>query len=219
MSEGVIAVVCYRPKPGKEAALQELLQKHVPILRQQGLITDYPATLMTSQDGTLVEIFEWKSPAHSKKAPTIPAVKKIWDETSLLADFVPLGNLDEARSQFAHFHRRSPQRTHRIVHFEIHAENIDRCANFYRNVFDWKVEQWGKESYWLVDIGEEEGHPGINGGYNTIQVENLRDYCGLVETNGGHVVTPVVELPHLGWLAYATDTEGNMFGMWQPIEN
>lgn len=52
MSEGVIAVVCYRPKPGQEEALQQLLQNHVPTLRQQGLITDYPATLMTSQEKT-----------------------------------------------------------------------------------------------------------------------------------------------------------------------
>ncbi|WP_374075982.1 VOC family protein [Bdellovibrio bacteriovorus] len=218
MSEGVIAVVCYRPKPGKEEALQQLLQNHVPTLRQQGLITDYPSTLMTSQDGTLVEIFEWKSPTHAKKAPSVPAVKKIWDETVQLAEFVPLGKLDEARSPFAHFHRRSPQKTHRMVPFEIHAENIDRCSEFYRKVFDWKVEQWGKESFWLVDTGEE-SRPGINNGYNTIQVHNIGDYCGLVESNGGHVVTPVVELPQLGWLAYATDTEGNMFGMWQPIEN
>ena len=30
----------------------------------------------------------------------------------------------------------------RVVHFEIPAENPERAAKFYKEVFDWKIEKW-----------------------------------------------------------------------------
>ncbi len=52
----------------------------------------------------------------------------------------------------------------RPVHFEIHADDPERAAAFYRSVFDWEIEKWeGPREYWLVTTGPE-GTPGINGG-------------------------------------------------------
>src|SRR5258708_29808547 len=58
---GVMIIVAYRPRPGKEQMLLELTREHVPVLRTQGLATDRPAYGMRAQDGTIVEVFEWKS--------------------------------------------------------------------------------------------------------------------------------------------------------------
>ena len=51
----------------------------------------------------------------------------------------------------------------RPIHFEIQAENTERAIKFYRELFGWEFNQWGKEPYWLVKTGEK-GTPGIDGG-------------------------------------------------------
>ena len=37
---GSISVACYRPRPGCEKALLELVRNHLPPLRAQGLVTE-----------------------------------------------------------------------------------------------------------------------------------------------------------------------------------
>jgi len=52
----------------------------------------------------------------------------------------------------------------RVVHFELAADDPDRCAQFYAAAFGWKIEKWGGPTdYWLVTTGEP-GEPGIDGG-------------------------------------------------------
>src|SRR5207248_6408536 len=52
----------------------------------------------------------------------------------------------------------------RVVHFEVHADDPERAAKFYRELFGWRVEKWsGPVDYWMIFTGEE-GTPGINGG-------------------------------------------------------
>src|SRR5258708_38991858 len=51
----------------------------------------------------------------------------------------------------------------RPIHFEIHAEDVERAITFYSTLFGWEFTQWGKEPYWLVQTGEK-GTPGIDGG-------------------------------------------------------
>jgi hypothetical protein len=40
-SKETIIIVAYKPKPGKEAELQQLTREHVPLLRSEGLATHY----------------------------------------------------------------------------------------------------------------------------------------------------------------------------------
>ena len=58
---GKFVIVAYRPRPGKEQELLQLTREHLPILRSQGLATDRPLYVMKSADGTIIEVFEWKS--------------------------------------------------------------------------------------------------------------------------------------------------------------
>jgi quinol monooxygenase YgiN len=58
---GIIAVVAYRPKDGKNEQLLELVRNRVPTLRDEGLATDRAPVIMRSRDGTIVEVSEWKS--------------------------------------------------------------------------------------------------------------------------------------------------------------
>ena len=56
-------IVAYKPKPGKETELLELVRRRVPFLRGEGLVTDRIPTIMRCRDGTIVEVSEWKSQA------------------------------------------------------------------------------------------------------------------------------------------------------------
>ena len=53
---GDMVIVGYRPKPGCDAALLDLVRTHVAELRALGLATDRPTLAMKAQDGTIVEV-------------------------------------------------------------------------------------------------------------------------------------------------------------------
>jgi predicted enzyme related to lactoylglutathione lyase len=118
----------------------------------------------------------------------------------------------------------------RVVHFEINADDPERAVQFYKNVFDWKVEKWdGPVDYWLVTTGDK-SEPGIDGAIarrtesaeamvNTVDVPSIDRCVAKVKENGGSVIVPKMPVPGVGWLAYCKDTEGNTFGMMQADTN
>ena len=119
----------------------------------------------------------------------------------------------------------------RVVHFEIHADDPTRAADFYRNAFGWEIKQWEGQEYWLVTTGPE-NQPGINGGVIkrrlavngtspiiafvcTIEVPAIDEYTAKIISFGGTVVVPKRAIPGVGWLTYFKDTEQNVFGVTQ----
>jgi quinol monooxygenase YgiN len=101
--QGVCAVVAYRPKPGKEQELLELVRSRVPILRNEGLVTNRVPTIMRSRDGTIVEVSEWKSREAIDAAHKNPNVLAMWNKFFAVCDCVPLNTLPEAADMFAGF--------------------------------------------------------------------------------------------------------------------
>jgi quinol monooxygenase YgiN len=100
---GVCAVVAYRPKPGKERELLELVRNRVPTLRKEGLVTDRTPTIMCSRDGTILEVSEWKSRDAIDAAHKNPNILAMWDKFFAVCDCVPLNTLPEAADMFAGF--------------------------------------------------------------------------------------------------------------------
>lgn len=100
---GQFSIAAYRPKPGKAEELLQLTRQHQPVLRSQGLVTDRPPYVMRAKDGTLVEVFEWKSREAVESAHTNPEVVKLWERYSAACDYVPLSDLEEAKEMFAGF--------------------------------------------------------------------------------------------------------------------
>jgi uncharacterized protein len=70
--------------------------------------------------------------------------------------------------------------------------------------------------------------PGINGGLtrprkgqspgtlNTIAVLSLDQSIKKIEQCGGKICVPKIAIPKIGWLAYAEDSAGNVFGIIEP---
>src|SRR5262249_6223576 len=92
-SMGVLVIVAYRPRPGQEQRLLALTKEHVPILRRLSLATDRPACAMRAKDGTIVEVFEWKSKEALAAAHTNPEIQQMWKRYEEVCEYVPLASL------------------------------------------------------------------------------------------------------------------------------
>lgn len=112
----------------------------------------------------------------------------------------------------------------RVNHFEINADDPERAAKFYADVFGWKIDKWeGPVDYWLATTGESE-EPGIDGAImhrekptdttvNTISVDSVDSFMEKVTASGGKVLSSKTTIPGVGYHAYCMDTEGNPFGI------
>lgn len=98
-----MVIVAYRPKPGKADVLLSEVRDHVHLLRSEGLATDRHPIVMRAKDGTLVEVFEWASPAAIAEAHTNPRVQAMWARFAACCDYAPLNTLPETGDLFAEF--------------------------------------------------------------------------------------------------------------------
>ena len=123
----------------------------------------------------------------------------------------------------------------RVVHFEIQADEPERAIAFYSGLFGWKFTAWSGSEYWLIDTGSEGA--GINGGLVrrrgpppvalqsvnayvcTIGVDGLDETLERAVASGAAIAVPKQAIPGVGWLAYAKDPEGNIFGILQPDQD
>lgn len=121
----------------------------------------------------------------------------------------------------------------RPIHFEIHADDPERAIDFYELVLGWQFKRFGGQEYWLIGTGNSD-QPGINGGLVrrkgpppapqspvsgfvcTMEVKDIDTFQHAVVNAGGAIVVEKHAIPGVGWLCYARDTEGNVFGLSQP---
>ena len=101
--EGRIVIAVYKPKEGKAEALQQLMREHLAILKQQALVTDRNSIMMEAEDGTIIEVFEWKSKAAIENAHTDPEVLKMWGKYAKVCDYIPVAKVKEASNLFSEF--------------------------------------------------------------------------------------------------------------------
>ncbi|MEL6362358.1 MAG: hypothetical protein AAFR21_14875 [Pseudomonadota bacterium] len=100
---GVTVIACYRPKPGQSARLKDLVATHLEILRAEDLVAEGPSMVAEAKDGTILEIFTWKSQEAIDAAHTNPRVGAMWEDFGAACDYVPVGSLEEASQLFSPF--------------------------------------------------------------------------------------------------------------------
>ena len=99
----IVAIASYKPKKGKEKTFLHLLKSHIPTLRAEGLISEKDSYCLRAENGTIIEIFEWKSVTAKNQAHKNQEVMEIWNQFFDLADMVGIGSLKEAKNAFASF--------------------------------------------------------------------------------------------------------------------
>ncbi|MFF2482364.1 VOC family protein [Paenibacillus sp. NPDC058071] len=127
----------------------------------------------------------------------------------------------------------------RLIHFEIHVDDMERAKTFYGEAFGWTFQDWSDYAgvpYFGAVTGDD-NEMGINGALVKRRGEppqpgqamngyactlGVGDY-DLTEQKilslGGTVAVPKHALPGMAWQGYFVDTEGNIFGIHQPDEN
>jgi quinol monooxygenase YgiN len=100
---GVIVIVAYRPKPGKESETLDLVRSRVPTLHNEALVTERTSIIMRARDGTIIEVSEWKSQEAIDAAHKNPNVLAMWNRFFAVCDCVPLNQLSESAEMFAGF--------------------------------------------------------------------------------------------------------------------
>ncbi len=113
-----------------------------------------------------------------------------------------------------------------VVHFAIHADDVERARTFYEAVFGWCFEAWGPPDFYLVNTGPEDD-PGIHGALQkrqtprlegqgmdgfecTISVADVEAISQAVSRAGGTIVLPPTQIPTVGTMIQFRDTEGNL---------
>ncbi len=98
-----IVIVAYKPFPGKEMELKKLVANHWSILDKEKLVSPRQPIIMESLTQSVVEVFGWKSKEAMASAHDNPVVKKLWEEFSLVCDYIPISQVSEASNLFSEF--------------------------------------------------------------------------------------------------------------------
>jgi hypothetical protein len=115
--------------------------------------------------------------------------------------------------------------SNRVIYFEIPSANPDAAQRFYEQAFGWSFQQWGAQPYWFAHTGDDKER-GINGAVmkelgpqqpviNTIAVDDIDSAIDKIKHAGGRIIKTKRAIPAVGWLAFFTDPDDNIFGILQ----
>ncbi len=114
---------------------------------------------------------------------------------------------------------------HKLSHFALHVDDIDRAQRFYGALFNWNFQSYGPEDFKQITTGESDDQELIGalqsrryspvsekilGMEGTIVVEDVDVFVEKIENNGGVIVMEKAAIPSVGWIVKFKDTEGNL---------
>ena len=111
-----------------------------------------------------------------------------------------------------------------VVHFEISSKDYKKSQQFYRSLFDWKIEEPPNMPYGLV---QAEGDKSIGGGIGPVDggkppsltfyvmVDDLQKYLTKAESLGGKALVPPTPIPGIGSFAMFADPDGLAIGLFK----
>lgn len=109
-----------------------------------------------------------------------------------------------------------------VVHVEIPAADVEAAGNFYRDLFDWKLQHDPELNYtqWEAGDGTGGGFPAVSddtpAGHVLVYIhsDDIETDLKNVEKLGGRVVHPKTEIPQIGWFGLFQDPTGNVLGLY-----
>lgn len=117
--------------------------------------------------------------------------------------------------------------SHPIVHVEFSADDPQAAGRFYREIFDWQIQEHPEMNYVSFSWGVENAGGGFNPvqeGYPAgtvlayIQTEDINATLEEINQRGGETVEPPMPIPGVGQIAIFSDPTGNRIGLIQPGE-
>jgi uncharacterized protein len=110
-----------------------------------------------------------------------------------------------------------------IVHVEIPARNREATAKFYGDLFGWEFQHMAEpEPYTMFTTGNiGGGFPDLSDMYKPgdvliyIASDDLEADIKKIESQGGKVIAPMIEVGSAGTMAIFTDPAGNRMALWK----
>jgi predicted enzyme related to lactoylglutathione lyase len=114
----------------------------------------------------------------------------------------------------------------KLVHFELPAQDTQRAKGFWSGVFGWQVGDSAMPDfeYLMFQTGPEQGgaiypqQAGEHGPIVYFDTDDIDASIAAVREHGGQA-DEKEPIPHVGWFARCTDTEGNRFSLYQSDES
>ena len=114
----------------------------------------------------------------------------------------------------------------KLVHFEVPSRDTNRAKTFWSGVFGWEFGDSAMPGmeYYMVRTGEDQGgavFPSDKSGQGItiyFDTDDIDASVAKVRELGG-TAQDKSPIPHVGWFAPCTDTDGNPFSLFQSDES
>jgi uncharacterized protein len=109
-----------------------------------------------------------------------------------------------------------------IVHVEIPAWNREATAKFYADLFGWEFQQMAEPNTQSKSINV--GYADIGDKYRSGEVlvyissDDIQADLKKIESSGGKVVAPGIDVGEVGTMAIFVDPSGNRMALWKENE-
>jgi len=123
----------------------------------------------------------------------------------------------------------------KVVHFELPADNADRAKKFYKETFDWQIQDIPEMNYTIlrtVQVDDKmmpkesgainggmflrkDSDNSVNGPSFAVEVEDIDEAVKKIRNAGGLIIKEKMPVGDMGFIAYFKDTEGNILSVWQ----
>lgn len=113
-----------------------------------------------------------------------------------------------------------------FVHVELATNDLPRAKEFYRKLFDWKLEDVPEMDYTMIDVGEGTGggmmkNPVPESPSHWLAYVLVDDAAAATEkakSLGATICKEVTEIPDFGWFSVIMDPTGASLALWQAKE-
>ena len=111
-----------------------------------------------------------------------------------------------------------------FCHVELNTTDLPKAKDFYKQLFDWKLEDMPDGSYTMIRVGEGTGGgmmkqmvPGAPSSWLAyVGVDDIRTATAKAKALGATIMRDVMEVMDAGWLSIIVDPTGAYLGLWQP---
>jgi hypothetical protein len=111
-----------------------------------------------------------------------------------------------------------------FCHVELNTTDLTKAKDFYKKLFDWKLEDMPGADYTMIRVGE-----GTGGGMMTnpipgapsfwlayVLVDDIQASTKKAKSLGASVMKDVTEIPGYGSFSVIADPTGAHFALWKP---
>ncbi len=116
-----------------------------------------------------------------------------------------------------------------FVHVELATNDLRKAREFYKNLFDWKLEDMPMadgDTYTMVEVGENDY--GVGGGMMKapmpgmpsnwmayVSVDDVKAATEKAKSLGATVIRDITPVPEMGSFSIISDPTGAVLGLWK----